>query len=276
MVRIAHAAPVRARYGPRRRQVKARVRFSELFLAPLGEIDPKLGYGDSDSATDPGGFDTLSPLFKREGLVELEDPSEASWKERGALSAQPLVYQPPREALLSSRWLWSEWEAKPGESVGAIAAIRFGVNAPSNKDAGWVALLSPLRLKQTDDAKQGTSLFGPRFWGPRESAAGSEFVDVEPRFDYSVRESNKATKGPGLPPVDWDQWDRLRNKRRLEILAPDEEREYQLLARGVALLDAVETARAERAARAVLDKHRKVVMSLERLADAIQEAAKRL
>ncbi len=48
----------------------------------------------------------------------------------------------------------------------------------------------------------------------------------------------KDCKGPGLPPVDWDQWDELRNKRRLEALTPGEEDEYQHLTRVVAVIDA--------------------------------------
>ena len=160
--------------------------------------------------------------------------------------------------------------------VGATAAAWFALSVSLHPDVGWVELSSRLRWRQSAKPEQGTVLLEPACWASVESEVGSELVGAELRFKYEPREPYKATAGSALPPVDWDRWDELRNKRRLEALTPDEDREYQRSARVVAVLDTLEAARAERAVEGLLEKHKRVVASLDRLAKAVRTAAEQL
>lgn len=277
MVRIAHATSLRVSYRPRRRQGKPRPRFMKLFATPIHHDDPMLNYGHRGTISEFGRLDTLKgSLLERTGLIDLEKSREPPSEEDKPLSVKPFVYQLAEEVRLPPRSVRSARGEKREEPVGATAAAWFALSTPLHPDAGWVELSSRLRWQQSAKPEQGTVLLEPACWASVESEVGSELIGAEFRFKYEPRERYKATAGSALPPVDWDRWDELRNKRRFGGLTADEDREYERSARVVAVLDALEAARAERAVEGLLEKHKRVVASLDRLAKAVRTAAEQL
>lgn len=74
---------------------------------------------------------------------------------------------------------------------------------------------------------------------------------------------------------DWDRWHDLLDIRARRGLTPDEEAEYQKFLVVVDGLDAEEAVIAEAYLAGCVEKHMRIIASIERLTEAVKKAAKR-
>jgi len=82
-----------------------------------------------------------------------------------------------------------------------------------------------------------------------------------------------ATNGPHDGVVDWHRWHELLRLRVQRALTADEVDEYDRFSRVVARLDEEEAALARPAMEALVSRHERVLWTLQRLIDAVREAA---